>query len=292
MSEFSDPDDWRNFRVYLAETNRFALSPYWESFLRNIRDTASKRTVTVERGARLVRARIGTRCVEFGDGGGQPSPIPPKEMGAPPKELARAGRLNPEGIPYLYLATNDKTAVSELRPWVGADISIGYFEINDSLTIVDTSQDKPTNRWLDRLMRVEINGKMEIVQKPVASLTPQEKEQSVWGDINKAFSTPVSPNATSLRYLATQYLAEMFKSDGYDGVAYKSSLSDDGYNLAIFCPDKARCTASRMFDLKKITYVYEESGNPAFSADGDTTQYLRVEIIGPAPTSQRSPDGP
>ena len=34
------------------------------------------------------------------------------------------GRINPKGIPYLYLSTKKETAMSEVRPWIGAAIAL------------------------------------------------------------------------------------------------------------------------------------------------------------------------
>lgn len=116
---FLNPEDWQEFTRYLSEANRFILSDYWRQFIENIIRTAHKRTKRLKAGITLVRARIGTSWIECDDGDEQPYPISPHEMGPPPKHLARAGRLNSEGIPYLYLATKTDTAVAEVRPWIG-----------------------------------------------------------------------------------------------------------------------------------------------------------------------------
>ncbi|NLK52763.1 MAG: RES domain-containing protein [Syntrophomonadaceae bacterium] len=42
------------------------------------------------------------------------------ELCAPPKEKCSAGRLNPKGVPYLYLADSIDTVISELRPSTGS----------------------------------------------------------------------------------------------------------------------------------------------------------------------------
>lgn len=243
--------------------------------------TAEKRTVTIPADQPFVRGRIGTRWEDFEDGAGQPSPLLPTEMGAPPRRLARPGRLNPDSIPYLYVATNLKTAVSEIRPWMEADVTIAYFRTLQPLRVIDTSGDKPKNRF-SRLIMTYRNGEGSIAERAPESFTPEEKDAWVWGDINRDFSTPRSPNGTSLQYLGTQYLSEFFKANGFDGVAYQSSLSDDGHNLAIFDPEKARCSHCRMFDIKSIAYDYEESGNPVYLSDDGKTTYTRVTIVGPA----------
>lgn len=39
---------------------------------------------------------------------------------------------------------------------------------------------------------------------------------------------------------------------GYDGIEFRSSLNPEGYNLAIFNPNKFVCTNVEVYDIKKI----------------------------------------
>jgi hypothetical protein len=64
--------------------------------------------------------------------------------------------------------------------------------------------------------------------------TIDEVEKAVWSDINDAFSKPVRRSDDSLDYIPTQILSELFKSNGLDGVAYKSSYGEAGCNMALF----------------------------------------------------------
>lgn len=231
---------------------------------------------------KLVRARIGVSWIEFADGDEQPCPISPHEMGAPPKHLAKAGRLNSEGIPYLYLATKIDTAVAEVKPWIGSELTIGIFEILSDLRIVDASNDKPMS-VLSLYEFINPNGQaFEIRKRNINSFTASEKEKFIWSEINSAFSRPISPNDTPLKYLSTQYLSEKFKTEGYDGLGYKSSLNQEGYNIALFNPRKAKCIGCRMYEIKQVEYKYEESGNPvSLSTDGEVL-YQTVKILGRA----------
>lgn len=61
----------------------------------------------------------------------------------------------------------------------------------------------------------------------------------VWGDINRAFSLPLDPGVEEKRYIPTQFIAELFKNRGYQGIAYKSSVREDGYNIVLFNPSNA-----------------------------------------------------
>lgn len=262
-NEFLDPEDWHGFIEYLSHTNRFILSEYWEKFVETIINTAHERTKTLKENRTLFRARIGADWVEFGNGDSDSYPISPNQMGPPPKKDATAGRLNPERIPYLYLASKIDTAVAEVRPLIKDKVTIGYFKVASDLRLIDTAHDNPKDSpslFDEEWMWSKQNS--GIRRRPNHSFTKIEKEKIIWGNINATFSRPISPNDSSLKYLPTQFLAEKFKSKGYDGIAYKSSLNEGGYNIALFDSQKVKCIRCHMYKIKKITYGYEESGNP------------------------------
>lgn len=61
----------------------------------------------------------------------------PSEMLAPPPEIARAGRMNPAGISYLYLAEESQTALIEVRPKPGCETVVAEFELTRSLNLLN-----------------------------------------------------------------------------------------------------------------------------------------------------------
>ena len=67
-------------------------------------------------------------------------------------------------------------------------------------------------------------------------------------------------------YVSTQILAELFKREGFDGVAYKSNFGEDGYNVALFDLDAADLINCFLFEVKKIEMEFEERANPYFVA--------------------------
>jgi len=282
--EFVDPNDWKNFADYLRNNNRFVLSNYWDEFFKIIIKTSKKREKAILKNTGFVRARIGSEWITLSEGAAQVSPISPKKMGAPDKHLAKEGRLNPHGIPYLYLSTNKDTAIAEIRPWISADISLGYFKILKDIKIIDTSEDGPKNPFFHYKFTKDKEKIFDVKKRTLESYTAIEKEECVWGDINSSFSTPISPNSSPLMYLPTQYLAEKLKTEEFDGIAYKSSLNKDGYNIAIFNPENAKCISCRKFTINQVEYKYEESGNPCSLSKDDEVLYQNVEILGPAET--------
>src|SRR5690606_32022899 len=65
-------------------------------------------------------------------------------MGKPPQELSTHGRANPAGIPYLYLASDSKTAISEVRPLKGDLVCVATLKIPSGLRIVNLCNPKKT----------------------------------------------------------------------------------------------------------------------------------------------------
>jgi len=81
------------------------------------------------------------------------------------------------------------------------------------------------------------------------------REVAVWNDINRAFSEPITANDSSADYVTTQILAELFKNEGYDGIAYKSSLGE-GYNTSLFDPSSAEIISCSLFSVRSETGVF------------------------------------
>jgi len=149
------------------------------------------------------------------------------------------GRANPRGIPYLYMANTRDTALSEVRPWIGASISVSQLRIVRDLKVIDCSKHfKPSETvlLLDRLPAID----------------------GIWFAIDNAFATPVSKDDETKGYIPTQIIAELFKSAGYDGVMYKSLLSEDGLNLALFNLNDAEVTKGTVVQAGSISFKFVE----------------------------------
>jgi RES domain-containing protein len=67
----------------------------------------------------------------------QNTPLPGTRMVPDPKYVKHGGRANPHGFAYLYFATDEKTALAELRPWVGESLTLAIFKIKKKTKIVD-----------------------------------------------------------------------------------------------------------------------------------------------------------
>lgn len=104
----------------LATTNHFELKPKIDALLAP--HVSTLRSI-VPAGTVTYRARIGfeMKAMPMGCWGDEwhYKPYSPKGLGAPPPGLAGNGRLNRPGVSFLYLATDENTAVCEVRPHPG-----------------------------------------------------------------------------------------------------------------------------------------------------------------------------
>ncbi|MCX5674682.1 MAG: RES family NAD+ phosphorylase [Planctomycetota bacterium] len=248
MSEFKSWQSYLEFNRAITQRTRYFHDPEVEQFLGAVLATHHSRVETIAAASPLWRAQLGYglwHLDEAGDQTGeQPVPFPPKRM-KPIPGRSPEGRVNPKGIAYLYLATDRDTALAEVRPWIGSLISVGKFRVKRDLTIVNCTTDEKSRRLF--------------TQEPAA----QQRETAVWYDIDEAFARPVDLSDDGADYVPTQVLAELFKVNGYDGVAYRSSLGK-GHNIALFDLNMADLVhRNRMlFEVKCISFDFHEVGNP------------------------------
>lgn len=151
-------------------------------------------------------------------------PFSKTEMGAPPPKLAASGRANPVGIPYLYLSSDEATAVAEVRPHPGDRICVARFNVPSAANFVDLRSPRATvSPFL-----LDEEQEIGMLRRDIGFLEGLAKE----------LRTPVLPNDAAVDYIPSQYLCELIKDSGFDGVVYGSSVGD-GINLAMFNPDFA-----------------------------------------------------
>ncbi|HSW65483.1 MAG TPA: RES family NAD+ phosphorylase [Dissulfurispiraceae bacterium] len=248
MAEFKS---WNSFSAFWAATirkHRYFRPPDVEEFLRTVLLTSKGRETTIKARRILWRAQIGCdlrpyyQDDEYVDD--PPAPHTPERM-KPLKGEAIEGRVNPKGIPYLYLATHRDTALAEVRPWLGTLISVAEFKILRDLRVVNCSGAEA---------RLSI-----YLEEP----EPPEREKAVWSDIDRAFSTPVSLGDRTAEYAPTQVISDMFKANGFDGIVYRSALGD-GHNVALFDLEAAEMVNCSLFEVKDIKFTFSQEANPYF----------------------------
>jgi RES domain len=243
---------------------RYVRSPATNAFLDEVLASCASRKLTIPNKRNFWRARLGCEWedVETTDGEitavvEEPRPYSAKDM-KPIQNWQSEGRANPRGMPRLYLATTRDTALAEVRPWIGATISLAQLQTNRDLVLIDCSKNHGKNAF------VRVIGKSDLT-----------RVDGIWTAIDQAFATPVDKDAESRDYVATQILADLFKAAGFDGIVYKSLLTDDGFNLALFNLADADVTYCGLFSADAIRFDFKESGNPYFvrpKPTGDSTK--------------------
>lgn len=164
------------------------------------------------------------------------------QMGAPPKRLVSHGRANPPGIPYLYVASKPDTSVAEVRPHTGEKACVADFRIEGELTAVDLRNPR-------ELVSPFLLADAAAIGQLRADIPFLER-------LGEELTRPVLPRGAAIDYVPSQYLCEFIKKRGYDGVVYRSSVSD-GINLALFDPEKARPGTVESYDVTSVSVKIE-----------------------------------
>jgi hypothetical protein len=168
-------------------------------------------------------------------------PHPVERMRGPrPEHCRRGGRVNPPGIPVLYTATRATTAIAEARPWKGAPVSVATMIPRKGMRLIDLVPHGHRRRRRKR-MRTYVEGLYDVLSS-----------------IGAAMAEPVNPDDTEIDYIPTQYVAELIKAKGYDGIKYASAVSP-GANVALFNLDSVSIESVHLYSVKAVAYRAERA---------------------------------
>jgi hypothetical protein len=241
VRRFNSIEDYRDFERAVRRELRYVRRTAHDDFLETVLATSHTRELSLKKGGHLGvlwRAQIGHDWREVEEDGHVYSvecPYPRERMKPIPDKVPD-GRANPKAIPCLYLATTQETAVLEIRPLMGSYISVAQLKINRDLKIIDFSSARMNFEYTWNKKRYV-----------------EDLEKAVWADINTAFSRPVGRGDDSIDYIPTQILAELFKCNGFDGIGYKSSCDEDGFNVALFDLDVADVVNCALYRIDAIS---------------------------------------
>jgi RES domain len=174
------------------------------------------------------------------------------EMGQPPALKVQGGRANPQGISYLYLASDELTVIHEVRAGLFDYVTVGEFQLKEETSIIDL---------------------VDVVKRdPFAFVQTEEGSSALESFIafrpfltrlGEELSRPLRSSDSDLDYIPTQYLTEFIKSQGYSGVMYGSSQRPGGQNFAIFDHRKFDCVRVQLNEVNRLdltTRLIENSG--------------------------------
>ena len=165
-----------------------------------------------------------------------------EKMGAPPNDKAKGGRVNPEGISILYLADEAETTLYEIRAGVYDYVTVGRFKLLKDIEVINLAN-------IDQISPfIGIDYGFDLTQYAMNI----EHLKMIAQEISKPLR-----NDNALDYLPTQYISDYIRSKGYDGIEYGSTMRKQGFNLAVFDPTLFKCTSTKVYDVKSISYDYK-----------------------------------
>lgn len=211
----------------IKHESRFIIQEPYKTIIDSIVNMIHKQCKsTIPADSTLYRARINK--INFQKKKHEKIPFPPNEMGPPPHYLAISGRINPEGIPYLYCAEDLQTAGAELRPWKGSYLTIGEVNLKQNITIADLTVEVTENEWI-----------------------------LFFDDFANMFSMQWPPEF-KLNYLVTQYFSEHFKSVGFRGIKYRSEFNVGGHNYSLFFKEDYVINKTYSVETTDISYFFKK----------------------------------
>ena len=161
----------------------------------------------------------------------------PEKMSCPDPEIVNSGRLNPSGIPVLYLSDNEETILYEVRASFLDEVSVGKFKLrmsNHSINIVDFTED------------------VSIFNPGYVNNTIKSK--LLKGNISRDLSKPMRRYDSELEYIPTQFICEFIRVvTGANGIRFQSSLHPKGKNVVIFDEDLMECTEVSLVKVNNVT---------------------------------------
>lgn len=154
----------------------------------------------------------------------------------PTGKFVTAGRCNKTGNSYLYLAENDYTACAEVRSEYSDLISLAKFKVNQDMRIINFCDDK-------RLVSL----KEFAIENSVA----------IGRLITYVMTEFASAKNRGNGYEITQFIADYFQKAGFDGIAYRSSITGKK-NYALFKTHKSYVSFldSTLYFADRIKYNF------------------------------------
>lgn len=244
------PARWQTFANHMRSERRFIpdrKNPRIFDVGEVLRGYAHLVEDELQEGEEFYRARLGGRQPEttgllarLSMGRDQLEPHPVQDMGVPPAEkVVGGGRLNPPGIRILYLAYDRDTAVAEKRPWTGSFISVATYETTRPIKVANLTR-------------------VKYLRSPfgVADLGLEVGSRLLFDFLDDEFAKPVDPSRENIDYVPTQYVAEVLRDAGFEGIVYRSALGHQR-NLALFELNAARCLSTELVQVQDLRYRIE-----------------------------------
>jgi hypothetical protein len=233
-------DQWEEFKLELKHKNRFFPKATIHSslFSRSTTDGTEavlfqlleQLKIPVNERESFFRARISE------------VPLDANQMGCPPRERVTGGRANPLGIPYLYVADDLLTCISEVRPSNSSCVYVSEITPVRELSVLDLTSPR-------KLCSASAFGEEQLFAA-LGFLGLLEL-------FSEELSKPIRPENGSLDYIPTQFLCEFIKSEAkFDGLIFNSSFGG-GKNFVFFDGNNLTPAMPKKYVVNKTIHEYE-----------------------------------
>ncbi|MCK9284484.1 MAG: RES family NAD+ phosphorylase [Rhodocyclaceae bacterium] len=170
-------------------------------------------------GTKIFRARVSPSRAALNDFYSNPF----VHVGPPPSHLAKAGRMNADGVAVFYGALEEDTCLAEMRPALGNELVLITVSAERDLRVLDFTR-------LDHAR----SGKTLSYFQP--NFAEELKKRTFLRKLHRLISQPVVPGHEA-DYLITQTMAEYLAhvhEPPFDGVLFASAQRAEGTNVVLF----------------------------------------------------------
>lgn len=177
------------------------------------------------------------------------------DLGPPPTQKAGAGRMNPAGISYLYLAKERSTAVGEVLKRPPARASVATFSLLRKMLMLDLSALPVVpsifdiDRYAVRETVLFLNHFVDAISRPVAK-DGREHVDYVPSQV------------------VSEFFAQVFKGQAVgriDGMVYPSAVVNGGLNVVLFPPQELSEQWNRLVELNGVDQITVDDWNGLLS---------------------------
>jgi hypothetical protein len=239
MSDYLEAahNEYVEYSKSIKENNRFFVNAkyidYFEIYI-------SDNTEILEAGIEFYRSRIHSKQQDNELYQDNEIKMPPKNV------ISSAGRANPKGINYFYVASNKMTSITEVKPSLGDYLTIGIFKNTANLKIL------------------EVDNMSTVSGTYVKEVFGDIGEEKLTFETNKImffmlylmndFIRPIK-GEPEVEYSPFQYFIEFCKMKGLDGIKYRSSLmsiGEDNFNFVFFSDNSFNLESKELVNIKSL----------------------------------------
>ena len=213
---------------HLLLSGEAKLSENAEEFLVRVIQLLMETECELDKDHCLVRAQVDGDLVQdcYLDGEERPGIRAFQEARMIPNlSFCGKGRFHRKDEPGFYFAAEVKTAVKEMRPRRGLELSVAHFSPKRTLQLIHIK----SGNWSRADKMKEAMG---------GAFSEQKMDEKIRNAVYGWCSYPITEMIKN-EYVPSQLIAERLRDEGYDGIVYDSAMDGNGKIAGVlFCPSK------------------------------------------------------